>query len=150
MSIKIVSNAFKDSEMIPSKYTCKGENISPQISWQIQSDDKKIKSIALIMNDPDAPNGDWVHWVVFDIPSDKTELAENETIKHPIGIGKNSWGKNEYGGPCPPSGTHRYFFKIYVLDNLLVSGETTTKDLLLKAMKRHIIDSGELMGKYSK
>ena len=66
MSIKIVSNAFKDGEMIPSKYTCKGENISPQISWQVQSDDKKIKSIALIMNDPDAPNGDWVHWVVFE------------------------------------------------------------------------------------
>ena len=111
MSIKIVSNAFKEGEMIPLKYTCDGENISPQISWQVQSDSEKIESFALILNDPDAPNGDWVHWVVFDIPQGKTQFEENEIIKHPLGIGKNSWERNEYGGPCPPSDTHRYFFR---------------------------------------
>lgn len=150
MSIKIVSNAFKQGEMIPLKYTCNGENISPQISWRLQSDNKKIKSFVLVLDDPDAPNGDWVHWVVFDIPAEKTEITENEIIKDQCGIGKNSWGKNEYGGPCPSSGTHRYFFRIYALDTLLVSGETTTKDMLMKTMKGHVLDSGELMGKYSK
>lgn len=136
--------------MIPSKYTCSGKNVSPQLSWQVRSDNEKIESFALIMDDPDAANGDWVHWVVFDIPSDKTELAENVMIEHPMGLGRNSWGKNDYSGPCPPSGTHRYFFRLFVLDTLLVSGETTTKELLMKAIKGHIIDSGELMGKYSK
>lgn len=153
MEIKIISNVFKEGELIPSKYTCDGENISPQLGWN--KPDERIKSFAIIMDDPDAPSGDFVHWVVYNIPANVNEFLENITptrnIPNGVMMGKNDFGKIGYGGPCPPSGTHRYFFKIFGLDTNLHLIETgINKKQLLKAMEGHIIADGCLIGKYSR
>ena len=114
MEIKITSSAFTEGGMIPSKYTCDGEDISPALSWQGTPQD--TKSIALICDDPDAPMGTFVHWVLFNLPADTTQLGENypedETLDNGARQGITDFGKTGYGGPCPPSGTHRYYFKI--------------------------------------
>lgn len=150
MEIKVISSAFEHEGMIPMKYTCDGEDISPPLKWE--GIPENAKSIALICDDPDAPMGTWVHWVLYDLPADIRELPEgiptNEVLENGAKQGKNSWGKIGYGGPCPPSGTHRYFFKIYVLDTILNLKPGATKEELLKAMEGHIITRGELMGKY--
>ncbi|MCX8009973.1 MAG: YbhB/YbcL family Raf kinase inhibitor-like protein [Ignavibacteria bacterium] len=152
MEIKVESSAFKEGEFIPSKYTCDGENISPQIKWSNYP--KETKSFALINDDPDAPIGDWVHWVVYNIPADVNELNENQpstkTLNNGAVQGLNDWKKFGYGGPCPPSGTHRYFFKIFALDSILKLEPGATKKQLLDAMKGHILAEGKLMGKYSR
>lgn len=153
MSIEVTSPAFRDGGSIPSKYTCDGQDISPPLKWNTIPDG--TKSIALIVDDPDAPRGDWVHWVVYDLPPSLRELPERVPAQEKIlgnggRQGTNDYGKIGYGGPCPPSGVHRYFFKVYALDQELKPGPGATKAELLAAMDTHILAEGQLMGKYSR
>ncbi len=150
-SLKLTSTAFKHEGFIPEKYSCKGADISPPLHWE--NVPKGTKSFVLIAEDPDAPMGTWIHWVVFNIPADYLRLPENiKKTRKPENLqilqGLNSWGKYGYGGPCPPSGTHRYFFKIYALDSKL-SETFKTKKEILKAMQGHILQEAVLMGKFS-
>ncbi len=152
MEIKIKSSAFENEDMIPSKYTCDGNDISPPLQWDAIPDG--TKSIALISDDPDAPMGTWVHWVLFNLPADTTELTENippdENLPGGTGQGTNDFRRIGYGGPCPPGGTHRYFFKIYALDAELDLAAGARKKDLLKAMEGHIVGQGQLIGKYKR
>ncbi len=152
MNIKLNSTAFQPDGMIPAKYTCDGANVSPPLEWS--GVPEATKSLALICDDPDAPGKTWVHWVVFNLPASKTSLPENvppqETIAGGGKQGTNDFKKIGYGGPCPPSGTHRYFFKIYALDTELKLDSKTTKDQLSQAMKDHLLAQGELIGRYKK
>ncbi len=152
MKIELKSRVFKNDDMIPEKYTCDGDDISPPLSWD--SVPEETKSIAVICDDPDAPMGTWVHWVVYDIPPETRELKENVTPEREMdngGVqGMNDFKKIGYGGPCPPSGTHRYFFKIYALDSRMRLNPGATKSQLLIAMEGHILEKGELIGKYSR
>ncbi len=150
--IKLTSSAFKDGEMIPAKYTCDGNNFSPSLLWS--SVPNGTKSIALICDDPDAPMGTWVHWVIYDLPVSIKELPENipsqEKLQNGAKHGINDFHKFGYGGPCPPGDTHRYYFKIYALDNETGIKPGATKEQLLKVMKGHILAEGQLMGKYTR
>jgi Raf kinase inhibitor-like YbhB/YbcL family protein len=152
MGIELTSKAFKNGEMIPKVYTCDGEDMSPALSWG--SVPEGSESISIICDDPDSPIGTWVHWVVYNIPPDIRELKENITPERQIengGIqGMNDFKKIGYGGPCPHSGTHRYFFKIYALDTKVELEPGATKSHLLISMEGHILDKGDLMGKYSR
>ena len=152
MGLKINSSAFDAGGMIPGKYTCDAENISPPLSWS--GAPAETKSYALICDDPDAPAGTWVHWVVYNIPEKTNGLTENiqnnKKLTDGTLQGTNDFGKTGYGGPCPPSGTHRYFFKLYALDALLNIQGIVTKSILLESMKGHILAQGELIGKYSR
>jgi Raf kinase inhibitor-like YbhB/YbcL family protein len=149
-NIELKSAAFKEGAMIPKLFTCDGKDISPPLSWSGVPAD--AKSIALIMDDPDAPRGTWVHWVLFNIPPNEKGLAENapRSASLPNGAkhGANSWPKLGYGGPCPPSGTHRYYFRVYALDTVLALRSGITKAQLLKAMAGHILAEGQLVGRY--
>jgi len=148
----IMSSAFKEGEMIPSKYTCDSDDISPQLSWL--GVPENTKSFALINDDPDAPAGDWVHWVIFNIPGSVTELPEkipaDKILDNGTKQGKNDFGKIGYGGPCPPGGTHRYYFKLYALDVYLDKDAGISKKELLNAMEGHILAEAQLMGKYKR
>jgi Raf kinase inhibitor-like YbhB/YbcL family protein len=150
--MEIKSSSFKQGEMIPSQYTCDGRNISPPLQWSDAPPD--TKSFALICDDPDAPVGTWVHWVMFDIPGTITGLPENVSREEEInGLGrngKNSWPQVGYDGPCPPGGTHRYYFKLYALDAMLNLKPGATKEELLKAMKGHVLAEAQAMGKYKR
>lgn len=152
MQIAITSNAFDEGGLIPSKYTCDGVDVSPPLRWD--GIPEGAASIALICDDPDAPMGTWVHWVLFNLPARAKELAENiprdETLTDGTRQGINDFGKIGYGGPCPPSGTHRYFFKIYALDTQLDLATGADKSQLLEAMEGHILAQGQLMGKYKR
>jgi Raf kinase inhibitor-like YbhB/YbcL family protein len=152
MEIKITSPAFEDGGMIPSKYTCDGEDISPPLHWEAVPDG--TVSIAIISDDPDAPMGTWVHWVLFNLPPDTKELKEkfpdDETLADGTRQGITDFGATGYGGPCPPSGTHRYFFKIYALDKKIDVATIVDKAQLLQEMEGHIIGQGQLMGKYQR
>jgi len=145
--MKLTSSAFEHNQKIPSQYTCDGENINPPLT--ISDVPQNAKSLVLIMDDPDAPSGDWVHWTAWNIAPQTTEIAENST---PAGAveGLTSFGKPGYGGPCPPSGEHRYFFKIYALDINLDLTPKNDKRELLQAMEGHILDFAELIGLYSR
>jgi hypothetical protein len=146
-SLKITSSAFSDNSLISSKYTCDGENVSPPLSFS--GVPQSAKSLALIVDDPDAPGGTWIHWVIWNINPDLKEVPENAAGD--IGVeGVSSFGKIGYGGPCPPSGTHRYFFKLYALDAELDLPAETTAPGLSKAMENHIIGYAELVGLYSR
>ena len=149
--LTITSPAFKTGGMIPKQFTCDGKNISPPLAWN--GVPEKIKSFAIIVDDPDAPKKTWVHWVLFNIPSYVRAMAEDMPqhgqLKKGAFQGTTDFKKIGYGGPCPPSGTHRYYFKVYALDTLLTLKPGITKAQLLKAMKGHIIAKGELMGKYT-
>jgi len=145
--MKITSQAFSHNSFIPKKYTCDGENISPPLI--ITEAPANAKSLVLIVDDPDAPAGTWVHWVVFNIDPTIKEIGENSVPAGAI-LGKNDFGKLDYGGPCPPSGTHRYFFKIYTLDTTLNLPEGTTKAEAEKSMEGHVLDKEELVGLYKK
>lgn len=152
MNLTIKSTAFKEGGHIPDKYTCDGMDISPPLSW---SDiPEGTQSLALISDDPDAPMGTWVHWVIYDIPAEIESLPESvpaeETLQDNTKQGKNDFGRIGYGGPCPPGGTHRYFFKLYALDTKLNLKPGLTKAKLLKAMDGHILGEGKLMGKYKR
>lgn len=142
--MKISSPDFKNREMIPKKFTCQGENINPTLKFENIS--KDAKSLALIMDDPDAPNETFVHWVMFNIPI-VDKIDENSSL----GIeGINSASEIGYIAPCPPTGTHRYFFKLYALDTLLDLEKGGTKQDLEKVMKGHIIEQAEFIGLYKK
>jgi Raf kinase inhibitor-like YbhB/YbcL family protein len=142
--LKVSSSAFKHKEMIPSKYTCDGDNVSPPLD--IENIPEQAKCLALIVDDPDAPGGMWVHWVVWNIPV--THHIRENAIHGVEGI--NDFKKHHYGGPCPPSGTHRYFFKVYALDSLLDLPVAATKQQLEKEMSGSIIAFGELIGLYKR
>ncbi len=144
LNMKIKSNDFKHNEFIPRKFTCEGQDINPGLI--IEEVSAEAKSLALIVDDPDAPMKTWVHWVVFDIPV--TSRIEENSI--PGKQGRNDFGRKNYGGPCPPFGTHRYFFKIYALDKNLNLNEGLSKEELEKAMQGHILDKAELIGLYKK
>ena len=152
MEIKITSSAFKEGGMIPAKYTCDGADISPPLQWDTAPEG--TVSIALISDDPDAPMGTWVHWVLFNLPGSTTSLAENvptdKTLTNGAIQGTNDFRKIGYGGPCPPGGTHRYYFKIYALDAQLDLQAGANKKELLRAMQGHILAEGQLMGKYKR
>ncbi len=143
--------AFKYGEWIPSKYTCMGKDISPRIVFK--NVPKNAKSIAIIADDPDAPMGTWVHWVIYNIPPDSEHIPEAFPKKMKVGKicqGKNDFGKYGYGGPCPPGGVHRYFFKIYILDTVFECQKKMDKETLLKLMKGHIIAQDTIMGRFGK
>jgi Raf kinase inhibitor-like YbhB/YbcL family protein len=152
MEIKITSSAFAEGGLIPPKYTCDGADTSPPLRWD--SVPEGTKSIALISDDPDAPVGTWVHWVIFGLPAEIKELEESippdETLPNGAKQGTSDFGRIGYGGPCPPSGTHRYFFKIYALDTELDLAAGARKKQLLKAMEGHILGQGQLIGKYKR
>lgn len=140
--MKLSSPAFQHNQMIPKKYSCHGNDVNPPLV--IEGIPPATKSLALIIDDPDAPSGNWVHWVVFNIPV-ADRISENSV---PGIQGLNSFGRNDYGGPCPPSGTHRYIHKIYALDIVLDLKKGATKNVLEKAMVGHILDKAELIGLY--
>jgi len=149
MALEINSSEFEQNAKIPSRLTCDGDDISPAIRWQ--NAPEGTKSFALIFDDPDAPMGTWDHWLLFNIPANVTELAEN--IKQlPAGTkeGTNSWGRTGYGGPCPPDREHRYFFKLYALDTELSLDNGVEKKEIEKAMEGHILEQAELMGRYER
>lgn len=143
--LTITSPAFTHKAAIPDRYTCDGRDINPPLLIGAVPDG--AKSLALIMDDPDAPGGTWVHWVVWNIPPLIREIEEHSL---PAGTvqGLSSWQRNRYGGPCPPSGTHRYFFKLYALDTTLNLPPSTAKADLERAIQGHIVAQGELMGTY--
>ncbi len=151
----ITSSAFNNEAEIPKKYTCEGKDISPALSWS--GAPPGTKSFALICDDPDAPMGTWVHWVIYNIPAETNKLSESvpatETIENGARQGKNGFGRIGYGGPCPPPGhgAHRYFFKLYALDSMLdLKGKTGYKEELIKGMEGHILAETQLMGKYER
>jgi len=144
VKMRLTSPEFNHNELIPKKFTCQGSDVNPTLI--IHDVPKDAKSLALIVDDPDAPVGTWVHWVVFDMPV--TFKINEDSIPGKQGI--NDFRKRNYGGPCPPFGTHRYFFKIYALDTELNLKEGITKQQLEKAMETHILDKAELIGLYKK
>lgn len=152
MEIKITSSAFEDGALIPAKYTCDGEDVSPPLQWEAVPEG--TKSIALISDDPDAPVGTWIHWVLYNLPAEVKELAEavpaDETLPGGARQGTTDFGRIGYGGPCPPSGTHRYFFKIYALDTEIDLPAGAGKRELLNAIEGHILAQGQLIGKYKR
>lgn len=148
MTLSIESTAFSANASIPSQYTCQGANSSPPLVWQ--DTNPGTQSYVLIVDDPDAPGGTWVHWVLFNIPAQMKQLPEDAQIPTGASNGKNSWGVTGYRGPCPPSGTHRYFFKLYALDTILNLSEGATKQDIVQAMQNHIIANTELIGLYRK
>ena len=147
----LASTAFKEGEIIPKKYTCDGPDVSPPLEWYAVP--PEAKSLALIVEDPDAPMGTWVHWVIFNIPPRTSGLPEHvsaeKTLPDGVVQGRNDFRKIGYGGPCPPGGTHRYFFLLYALDTMLKLPAGSTKVDLVRAMEGHIIGKAQLMGKYS-
>jgi Raf kinase inhibitor-like YbhB/YbcL family protein len=156
MTFRLASTAFTEGGAIPSKHTCEGADISPPLTWS--GVPSAAKSLALIVDDPDAPDPAaprtiWVHWVVYDLPSNTTGLAEGVDANHmPDGakVGLNDWKKPSYGGPCPPIGRHRYFHKLYALDTTLPELQKPTKAALEAAMKGHILAEAQLIGTYQK
>jgi len=154
MSLQLTSDAFVNGQSIPAKYTCIGKNISPALSWT--EPPTGTQSFAVIMDDPDAPGRIWVHWVLFNIKPEMRSLQEDLPVTGKnvdptaIYVGNNSSGKPSYQGPCPPSGTHRYFFKLYALDTTVNLLPGATKDQVLKEMNGHILAQAELMGTFSK
>ena len=152
MTLKITSTAFDEGGMIPARYTCDGENISPPLAWSGVPD--SAKTLALVADDPDAPRGTWTHWLVYQIPATEKGLPENvparDTLDSGARQGANDFKKTGYGGPCPPTGTHRYFFKLYALDTDLNLPPGATKDQLLKALEGHTVAQGQLMGQYKR
>lgn len=149
-TLAVSSSAFASNGPIPRKYSCQGDNVSPPLAWT--GVPAQARSLALIMDDPDAPRGRWVHWVVYNLPAKTTQLTE-DTKKEPIVVGggqqgRNSFGKYGYGGPCPPPGTtHHYHFKLYALDNS-IGFNSAQAPALEQAMKGHILAQAELVGTY--
>lgn len=150
--ITVQSSAFTNGGKIPDRYGFRGPNVSPPLEFRGLP--AGTGSVAMIVDDPDAPAGVWVHWVIYNLPSSVTNLpeavsADAHTYRGALN-GVNSWNAYGYGGPCPPSGTHRYFFKVYALDTVLPESSGMTKTKLLEAMAGHILAEGELMGTFSR
>lgn len=153
MAMTLTSPAFPEGGEIPRKYTCDGADVSPALRWK--DSPSETKSFALIADDPDAPVGTWVHWVLYDLPGETGELKEGipaaETLDNGARQGSNDFRKVGYGGPCPPGGpAHRYFFKLYALDSKTNLKPRATKQQLLNAMKGHILAEAQLMGRYKR
>ncbi len=146
VEMKLTSPAFAHNGQIPSEYTCDGSDLSPPL--QIIDVPKNAKSLVLINDDPDAPVGTWDHWIVFNIPPTTTEIKKGQEPQ--ASPGRNSWGKTGYGGPCPPLGTHRYFFKLYALDTMLILPKGAAKREIEKEMQGHILAQAELIGLYKR
>ena len=146
-AMQLTSSAFAEGQSIPRKFTCQGDDRSPDLAWT--GAPAGVLSYALIMDDPDAPGRTWVHWVVFDLPAGLTSLPE--AIGQDVGTqGTNSWSRTGYGGPCPPSGTHHYFIKLYALDTTLDLDTGASKNEVLDSMSGHILAEAQLMGTYKK
>jgi Raf kinase inhibitor-like YbhB/YbcL family protein len=156
MPINLTSPVFQHQAAIPSKYTCEGPDVSPALNWT--GGPPGAKSFALIVDDPDAPDPKapkmtWVHWVLYNIPSTTSGLPEavkRDALPPGTSDGTNDWKRTGYGGPCPPIGRHRYFFKLYALDTVLKDLNNPTKPGLESAMKGHVIGQAELIGTYEK
>ena len=153
MALNIKSVAFSDGELMDAKYTCKGDDLSPSISWDAVPEG--TKSFALICDDPDAPFMTWVRWVIYDIPANVTELSEGvpkeEVLSNGAKQGRNDFRKIGYGGPCPPpGGPHRYFFKLYALDTVLNLEPGMIKKSLLKAIEGHVLEEAQIIGKFKR
>jgi Raf kinase inhibitor-like YbhB/YbcL family protein len=151
--LKIVSSSLRDKGTIPNKYTCEGEDISPQIGWGELPEE--VKSLALVCDDPDAPGGDFVHWVIFNIPPEVDSLPEGLAPKDTLDFGAiqgmTDFGSAGYGGPCPPRGTiHHYHFKLYGLDKMLEAEKNITKRELLEKMEGHVVARGEIVGLFKR
>jgi Raf kinase inhibitor-like YbhB/YbcL family protein len=154
IKFEISSPAFTSSNPIPVEYTCDGNNMSPPLAWR--GTPEEIKTFALIVDDPDSPGGTWVHWVLYNIPANRTDLPEGisvgETIEG-VGVqGKSSFKEIKYGGPCPPlgSGIHHYHFKLYALDTRLFLPPAASKSDVQKAMQNHILNQAEIIGTYQR
>jgi len=149
---KLSSPAFADGQMIPPKYTADGEDISPPLTWEGLP--QATKSLALICDDPDAPVGTWVHWLIWNIPQDAGSLPENVPMQKQLADGArqgvNDFDRIGYGGPAPPGGTHRYFFRLYALNTVLDLPAGASRAQLEKAMKGRILGQAQLMGKYAR
>lgn len=159
MSIRLESPAFVDGGTIPIKYTCDGQDVSPPLSWSNVPDG--TRSLLLLTDDPDAPRGTWTHWVIYHLPANLRALPEalppepsvkftTDGVEYTARQGRNDFRKPGYGGPCPPSGTHRYFFHIYALDNLPALNPNASRLDILNTIKGHILAEGRLMGRYSR
>lgn len=151
-SFQIRSLEFAMGDPIPVAFTCDGEDTSPPLDWSGTPDG--TESIALIVDDPDAPGGTWVHWLLYNIPADQNSLPAGIPARPELDNGsrhgENSWGRTDYGGPCPPSGTHRYFFKLYALDQRLDLTPGASKAELIEAMEGHILAQAEAFGTYTR
>lgn len=156
MKLNILSKSFRNNEIIPARYTCDGQDISPPLDWS--GIPAEAESLVLIVDDPDAPDPaapkmTWVHWVLFNIPPNTQGLEEGiPAASLPVGTeeGINDWGRRGYGGPCPPIGKHRYFFKLYALDIVLPCFQDPTKTQVEKALQGHILAKAELVGTYTR
>ncbi len=156
MTLRLESTAFAEGEAIPKKYTCEGKDISPPLAWP--GIPQGTKSLVLIVDDPDAPDPTapkmtWVHWVLYNLPPDTTGLAEGigaDAVPPGTMTGLNDWKRGGYGGPCPPIGRHRYFFKLYALDTVLSGLKQPNKTAVEAAMKNHVLGQATLMGTYEK
>jgi Raf kinase inhibitor-like YbhB/YbcL family protein len=150
--MELHSKRFQNEALIPARHTCDGINVSPDLTWS--GFPRTTVTFALVCNDPDAPSGNWIHWVLFNIPATVNHLPENFTFRGDKSgetrSGKNDAGKLDYYGPCPPSGIHRYYFRVYALDIRLAAKEGISARELNKLMEGHIIGTGELMGRYQR
>jgi Raf kinase inhibitor-like YbhB/YbcL family protein len=150
--MEIKSSAFPEGAMIPARYTCDNIDVSPPLEWSKAP--SGTKTFALICDDPDAPGKTWVHWVLYNLPGDILNLPENvrknETLPNGAKQGTTDFGRIGYGGPCPPGGTHRYYFKLYALDSYLDLKPGITKAELLRSMEGHILGESQLMGRYKR
>jgi Raf kinase inhibitor-like YbhB/YbcL family protein len=152
MALIVTSPSFKEGEMIPAKHTCDSYEVSPPLYWE--GVPERAESVAVIVEDPDAPGGTWDHWVVFNLPPDFRGLSEDiegtqgypDSTKH----GLNSWDRIGWGGPCPPSGTHRYQFRVYALDAMLALPNKSSKQDVVDAMRGHVLAEGLLTGRYAR
>lgn len=152
MLFQLTSSAFAPGEPIPQKHSCDGDDISPPLRWS--DPPHSTQSLALIADDPDAPAGTWVHWVLYNLPAQTLTLPQaippDAELADGGQHGQNSWKRLGYGGPCPPSGTHRYFFKLYALDIVLDLDAGKNREQLMAAMEGHILAQAEVMGTYSR
>ncbi len=151
-AMKLTSTAFNEGGMIPEKYTCDGADISPALAWSDVPDG--VNTFALVCDDPDAPVGDWVHWVIYNIPGEVRSLPEKLPAEDSLADGAcqgiNDFRKTGYGGPCPPGGVHRYYFRLYALDVALPCEDKMTKKKLLELMKGHVLNDAVIMGRYKR
>ncbi|HET8524649.1 MAG TPA: YbhB/YbcL family Raf kinase inhibitor-like protein [Thermomicrobiales bacterium] len=153
MTFKLTSSAFGDQGTIPTIYTCDGRDISPPLSWSDAPGG--AQGYALIVEDPDAPHGTFDHWIVYNMPGTETGLREampsSDRLENGALQGRNSFGNIGYGGPCPPGGTHRYFFRLFALDAAILDIPTeATKERLIEAMRPHVLAEAQLMGRYTR
>ena len=149
MTFTIKTTSFNNEEIIPKKYTCDGENISPALEWY--DSPNGTQSFVLIVDDPDAPLGTWNHWLIYNIPHNIIKLTENiKALPNPAKIGRNSWGNENYSGPCPPRGEHRYYFKLFALNKQLESKDKVSRTNIEQLIKPYIIGEAVLMGRYER